>query len=96
MVNSAQLTLLASSRRFFIKHPWQLWLTLLSIALGSAVMIAVDLANHSAKQSFAYSVDQIAGSATHYLSNRMAKGIDEQLYVRLRLEWGCTQQCANG
>ena len=88
MVNSAQLTLLASSRRFFIKHPWQLWLTLLSIALGSAVMIAVDLANHSAKQSFAHSVDQIAGSATHYLSNRAAQGIDEQLYVRLRLEWG--------
>ncbi|MEE9424165.1 MAG: FtsX-like permease family protein [Methylococcales bacterium] len=87
MVNSAQLTLLASSRRFFIKHPWQLWLTLLSIALGSAVMIAVDVANHSAKQSFALSVDQIAGSATHYLSNRTAKGIDEQLYVRLRLEW---------
>ena len=88
MVSSAQLTLLASSRRFFIKHPWQLWLTLLSIALGSAVMIAVDLANHSAKQSFAHSVDQIAGSATHYLSGRTEKGIDEQLYVRLRLDWG--------
>ena len=45
MVNNL---LLRSSWRFFTRHPWQLWLTLLSIALGTAVMVAVDLANMTA------------------------------------------------
>lgn len=88
MVNSAQWSLLKASIRFFIKHPWQLWLTVLSIALGSAVMIGVDVANESAKQSFSQSVDQISGQATHYLSSRVDHGLDEALYTRLRIEWG--------
>ncbi|MCH9698802.1 MAG: FtsX-like permease family protein [Gammaproteobacteria bacterium] len=88
MVNTTHWTLLKTSVRFFIKHPWQLWLTILSIALGSAVMIAVDIANQSAKQSFADSVDQVSGRATHYLVPRNNGYLDETLYTRLRVEWG--------
>ena len=88
MVNSIHWTLLKTSLRFFFKHPWQLWLTILSIALGSAVMIAVDIANQSAKQSFADSVDQISGQATHYLVSTNDQNLNETLYSRLRVEWG--------
>ena len=90
---SAYWSFLKTSTRFFISHPWQLWLTILSIALGSAVMIGVDIATGSAKQSFADAVDQLSGNATHYLVSRTDRGFDEALYSRLRVEWGF-RQCA--
>ncbi|MCB1755811.1 MAG: ABC transporter permease [Gammaproteobacteria bacterium] len=74
-----------ASLRFFLQHPWQLWLTLLSIALGSAVMIAVDLANQSARESFGRSVDAVAGHSTHRILGGR-DGIDERFYTRLRIE----------
>ncbi|HFD12169.1 MAG TPA: ABC transporter permease, partial [Crenotrichaceae bacterium] len=88
MVKAIHWSLLKTSVRFFIKHPWQLWLTILSIALGSAVMIAVDIANESAKQSFADSVDKLSGQATHYLISSTDQGFKETLYTQLRIEWG--------
>ena len=79
--------LLVSSWRFFTRHPWQLWLTLLSIALGTAVMVAVDLANMTAKQSFRQSVTVLSGPMTHEITAREGD-IPEQLYTRLRVDWG--------
>lgn len=78
--------LLRSSWRFFTHHPWQLWLTLLSIALGTAVMVAVDLANTTARQSFRHSVTLLAGPMTHEISAREGD-IPEQFYTRLRIDW---------
>lgn len=54
-----------ASWRFFTRHPWQLGLTLLSIALGTAVIVAVDLANMTARQSFGESVSRLSGPMTH-------------------------------
>ncbi|HPE61855.1 MAG TPA: ABC transporter permease [Thiolinea sp.] len=84
MLNSL---LLRASWRFFSHHPWQLWLTLLSIALGTAVMVAVDIANQSARHSFARSVNVLSGTLTHELT--AADGlIPDDFYRQLRVEWG--------
>ncbi|MGB1254768.1 MAG: FtsX-like permease family protein [Thiolinea sp.] len=79
--------LLRASWRFFTRHPWQLWLTLLSIALGTAVIIAVDLANQSAGRSFQRSVDTLSGSMTHEIIAH--KGlVPGDFYRQLRIDWG--------
>lgn len=79
--------LIRSSWRFFTRHPWQLWLTLLSIALGTAVIIAVDLANMTASQSFTQSVNALSGSMTHEITANDGL-IPNALYRQLRMEWG--------
>lgn len=79
-----------SSLRFYLRHPWQLGLTLLSIALGSAVMIAVDLANNSARVSFDRSVQALAGPMSHELL-AVEGALDERLYRQLRVDWGYRQ-----
>ena len=84
MVNRLQLH---SSWRFFTRHPWQLWLTLLSIALGTAVMVAVDLANMTANQSFRHSVNVLSGPMTHEITARQGE-IPESFYTQLRVQWG--------
>lgn len=82
-------SLLHSSRRFFSRHPLQFFLTLLSIALGTAVIVAVDLANHSAQASFAQSVDAVAGRMTHHLyATDQQQGINETFYTQLRVQEG--------
>ncbi|QTR45851.1 ABC transporter permease [Thiothrix litoralis] len=76
-----------SSWRFFTRHPWQLWLTLLSIALGTAVILAVDLANQSAGQSFRQSVNVLSGTMTHEIT-AVRGTIPDDVYRQLRVEWG--------
>ncbi len=72
---------------YLLRHPWQLALALLGICIGVAVMVAVDLANVSARKAFLLSMDAVTGAATHQLVGGPA-GIDEQLYARLRVEQG--------
>lgn len=76
-----------ASWRFFTRHPWQLGLTLLSIALGTAVIVAVDLANMTARQSFGESVSRLSGPMTHEIVAPRG-AIPETLYTRLRVDWG--------
>jgi len=57
------------------------------LALGVAVVFAVDIANESAKRAFALSVDAVAGRTTHQLVST-GQGIDESIYSRLRVEMG--------
>lgn len=82
--------LMRSSWRFFTRHPWQLGLTLLSIALGAAVIIAVGLANQTAAQSFGQSINALSGNMTHSLSARQGR-IPDDFYRQLRLDWGYHQ-----
>ena len=74
-----------ASLRYLFRHRWQLLLSLLGIALGVAVVVAVDLANASAKRAFQLSLDQLTGAATHQITGSAAP-IDESWYTRLRLE----------
>jgi phosphoglycolate phosphatase-like HAD superfamily hydrolase len=55
------LLLWRSLSRHLTRHPWQLALSVLGIAMGVAVVIAVDLANASARRSFDLSMERIAG-----------------------------------
>ncbi|MDS4022576.1 MAG: ABC transporter permease [Candidatus Competibacter sp.] len=70
-----------------LRHPWQLGLAILGIALGVAAAVAVDLANSSARRSFDLATSRITGLATHRIAGG-SQGIPETLYARLRVERG--------
>jgi len=80
-------TLLKTSLRHLLKHPWQIGLAILGVALGVAVVVSIDLTNSSARRAFALSTETIAGRATHQIVGG-PNGMDEALYRRLRLELG--------
>ncbi|HOB61416.1 MAG TPA: ABC transporter permease [Candidatus Competibacteraceae bacterium] len=70
-----------------LRHPWQLGLAILGIALGVAVVLAVDLANASARRGFELAMNRVTGHATHRIVGD-AQGVPEAWYARLRLEHG--------
>ncbi len=72
-----------ASTRHLLHHPWQLVLVVIGIALGVAVVVAVDLANSSARRAFELSMEALSGPATHQIIGGPS-GLDERLYVRLR------------
>ncbi len=79
--------LLLSALRHLHRHPWQSWLSILGIALGVAVIVAIDLANQSARQAFLLSAESLTGKATHQIVGGPA-GVAESFYRELRLERG--------
>jgi len=79
------LTLIAL--RHSTKHPVQSLLLILGIALGVAMIVAIDLANGSAKQAFALSTDAIAGKTTHQIT-AAPTDLPSTLYRDLRLKLG--------
>lgn len=56
-----------SSRRHLVRHPWQIGLAVIGVALGVAVVVSIDLANTSARRAFALSTEAVTGRATHQL-----------------------------
>ena len=72
---------------YLLRHPLQLALALLGIGIGVAVIVAVDLANASARKAFLMSMDAVTGAATHQVIGG-PRGIDESVYVRLRVAEG--------
>lgn len=76
-----------ASRNFLWRHPWQLVLAILGIALGVAVVISIDLAMESALKAFDQAGKAFAGTATHRIIASDG-GLDEKLYTRLRVEQG--------
>ena len=72
---------------YLLRHPWQLALALIGICIGVAVMVAVDLANESARRAFLLSMDRVNGEATHQVVGGPA-GLDESVYVKLRVKEG--------
>lgn len=69
--------------RHLARHRWLAALAVLGIALGVAVVIAVDLAGHSARQALLLSLENVAGRATHEISAEPG-GVPVALYQRLR------------
>ena len=65
MIAMSRSLLLRAGLRYLLHHRWQLALALIGIAMGVAVVLAVDLANAAAKASFALSSQQLRGAATH-------------------------------
>ena len=77
----------AASLRWLRRHPGQLGLAFLGVALGVAVVVAVDLATTSASRAFELSMDRVTGDATHRIVGP-PRGLDEDFYRRLRLDLG--------
>ncbi len=81
------MLLFRTSLRYLARHPWQFGLCILGVALGVAVVVAIDLANASARRAFTLSATSVAGRATHQITGGPT-GLPEQLYTRLRVELG--------
>lgn len=72
----------AASSRHLLRHPVQLALAVLGLALGVATITAVALVVASARRGFELSLDEVNGAATHQLVGG-AVGIPEMHYVAL-------------
>ncbi len=72
----------AATSRHLLRHPAQLALALVGLALGVASIVAVDIATGSAGRAFELSMAAVSGPATHEISAGPA-GIDETLYAEL-------------
>lgn len=62
-------------------------LSVLAVSLGVAVVTAIDLVNHSAQRSFNLANEIISGRTTHQIIAGPA-GLDEALYIKLRIDSG--------
>ncbi len=76
-------TLWAASIRHLLRHPAQLALALLGLALGVGTIIAVDIATASSGRAFELSMEAVNGAATHEIRGGPG-GVDEVLYARLK------------
>ncbi len=79
-----KLTLFKTILRDQLHRPWLTLLLIISVALGVAVVVAVDLANASATRAFQLSTEVIVGKATHQIVGG-ANGFDDSVYRNLRL-----------
>ncbi len=79
--------LLRSSMRFLIHQPWLFGFSVIGIALGVAVVTAIDLANTSAMRAFTLSSEAVTGSATHYVRGSSGS-LQEEVYRDLRVGQG--------
>ena len=78
--------------RRLARQRWQTSLAIVGIALGVAVVTAVDLANQSVRRAFDLSMAQITGHATHrIIGGPRPHGVDERFYAALRREHGISQ-----
>ncbi|MBI5878535.1 MAG: FtsX-like permease family protein [Chloroflexi bacterium] len=80
-------TLLKTGLRDAMRRPWLTGLMLFSVALGVAVVVAIDLANDSAARAFHLSTEAVIGRATHVIQGGPG-GIDDDVYRRLRVDGG--------
>ncbi len=80
-------TLFKTALRDQLRRPWLTLLMILSVALGVAVVVSVDLANASATRAFKLSTDAVVGKATHQILGG-SDGIDESVYRDLRVKDG--------
>ena len=76
-----------ASFSYLLRRPWQLALALLGVSVGVAVIVAVDIANSSARKAFLLSMDAITGQATHQIIGG-PRGVREDVYTELRVEHG--------
>ncbi|MDX1740005.1 MAG: ABC transporter permease, partial [Rhodothermales bacterium] len=85
--SAGRMLLYRISSRYLFRHPWLLALAVLGVALGVAVVVAIDLANSGARTAFELSADAVAGKSTHQI--RGTSGwLDDELYRTLRVEVG--------
>ena len=79
-----------STLRWPMRRPWQALLAIIGVAMGVAVVIAIDIANESARRAFVSSTETISGKATDQLIGG-PEGIPEAFFVTLRRDVGIRQ-----
>ena len=87
--------LLRAGLRYLLRHRWQGLLALTGIALGVAVVLAVELANSGARAAFELSAQQLQGRATHRLVVPGAT-LPDDVYVKLQRQSWRTADGAGG
>ncbi|MEE4359973.1 MAG: FtsX-like permease family protein [Pseudomonadales bacterium] len=78
--------LLRAQLRDLARERFQVLLAVLGIAVGVAVVVAVDLVNASSRVAMDVAGAQLSGRATHLLVGPGDR-VDEQAYAALRLAW---------
>ncbi|MFN8560350.1 MAG: FtsX-like permease family protein [Anaerolineae bacterium] len=73
--------------RYVQRRLLQTVLFVIGVALGVAVVIAIDLANTSSSRAFALSTESVTGRATHQIVGGPS-GLPTDLYTRLRVDLG--------
>lgn len=81
------MTLFKTGLRYLLRRPFQSILCILGVALGVAMVIAIDLANGSASRAFELSTETVAGKATHQVIGSNA-GLDESVYRDIKVKLG--------
>lgn len=79
--------LLRSALRYAVKRRWQTILNILGIMVGVMMVVAVDLANNSARQAFDSSLEILNGQITHQIYAG-SSGISDNIFRRLKTELG--------
>jgi putative ABC transport system permease protein len=79
--------LLLATGRHWRRHPWQLALAVLGVALGVAVALGIDLASGSALRALRTSNETLAGRATHRVVAG-PEGVPQELWSELRVDLG--------
>jgi putative ABC transport system permease protein len=77
-----------ASWRHARQHRWQTWLSVAGVMLGVMMVVAVDLANSSARRAFDLSVATVSGNLTHQIVALGGGRVDDHLFARLRIELG--------
>ena len=79
--------LLRTGLRDLVRRPLHTALMVLGVALGVAVVVAIDLANAAARRGFLRSTEAVVGRATHQVRGGPS-GLPEEVYRQLRVEHG--------
>ena len=75
-----------ASLRYLIRHPWQFGLSLLGVAIGVALILAIDVSNQSAERAFALSSKMVVGRSTDQITTG-SDGIPDSLYRKLSIRF---------
>lgn len=74
-----------SSLRYIFKHKLQFGLSVLGIAIGVAIIAAIDIANISTSKAFNMSLNSVTGKATHRIIS-VSGAIPDSVYTFLRIQ----------
>ena len=83
----ALLTTLRLAWRHAARRPLQSLFFVVGVAIGVAMIVAIDLANGSAERAFQLSAETVTGRATHQILGGPT-GLDQGVYVQLRRDLG--------
>jgi putative ABC transport system permease protein len=83
----AILPLLRLAWRHAWRRPIQSLFLIVGVAIGVAMIVAIDLANGSAARAFQLGTETVTGKTTHQITGG-PRGLDEATYMRLRTDAG--------